>query len=372
MISIRSALPYLPRSAPHFFPPGIRRISFHSNHFMKFPRELSYHQKRRFSQSKYFNLRGDTVNKIGKLGFSVIFGGIFLVSLFSYAKGTEVSTPSIDNSLSSAKIADEKALARYFELLERYPKLKREGELNDHTVGTYEIIYDPAGILAIKKEVYERLYNKSKLQGLTHDQADELATNFSRPGVVCEDQFWLWIRDAVISPQGYKHTYNRIVWKCDLERIGGAAALPIIIENGTKKIVLQLAFRHATNSWEMEMPRGGSKPNETSIDTAKREILEETGYETDNLISLGSITPDSGLTASVVPIFSGQVVVEKETRHDKTEAIKEKYAFTLAEVMKGLKQGYMEVEINKKITQVPIRDPFLAYALLMAQHNGLL
>ena len=173
----------------------------------------------------------------------------------------------------------------------------------------------------------------------------------------------------MISPQGYKHTYNRIVWKCDLERIGGAAALPILLESEDKKIIVQLAFRHATNSWEFEMPRGGSKANETSEETAKREVLEETGYETDNLILLGSVTPDSGLTASVVPIFLGEVVVEKETKHDKTEAIKGKYAFTLAELMKGFKQGYLEVEIDGQMKQVPLRDPFLAYALLMAQYG---
>lgn len=268
-----------------------------------------------------------------------------------------------------AQVNNKKALARYFELLDKYPKLKREGELNDFTKGTYQIIYDTDDIFNIQKEVYQRLYNKAKDQGLSNSRADELATDFSRPGVVCEDQFWLWIRDVVISPQGYKHTYNRIVWKCDLERIGGAAALPIILEDGNKKIILQLVFRHATHSWEFEMPRGGSKASETSIDTAKREILEETGYETDNLISLGSITPDSGLTASIVPIFLGEVTIEKETKQDKTEAIKGKYAFDLAVLMKGLERGYMEVKINEEMTQVPIRDPFLSYALLMAKHG---
>lgn len=89
---------------------------------------------------------------------------MFFGSLFAYAKGVEASTPSIDKFISSAKVADEKALARYFELLECHPKLKREGELNDYTKGTYESIYDLAGISVIKKEVYERLYNKSKLQ----------------------------------------------------------------------------------------------------------------------------------------------------------------------------------------------------------------
>jgi ADP-ribose pyrophosphatase len=269
----------------------------------------------------------------------------------------------------SAQVTDEKALTRYFELLDKYPKLKRDGELNDYTKGTYQIIYDNQNILKIQKEVYQRLYSKAKDQGLSSSQADELATNFSRPGVVCEDQFWLWIRNVVISPQGYKHTYNRIVWKCDLERIGGVAALPVLLEDGKIKIIVQLAFRHATNSWEFEITRGGSEADESLIETGKREIFEETGYETKDLIPLGSITPDSGLTASVVPIFLGKVTIEKESKQDKTEAIKGKYAFTLAELMEGLKRGYMKVEINGNMSQVPIRDPFLAYALLMAQYN---
>lgn len=369
MTPVRFITPFLRQPMSNcFFSNSVGNICSKPNRFIKFHVDLYSHQKRKFSSN--LNSKSNTVRRIGKLSLCLILGGTFLISLFYYAKNTESPNFSDIATLSSAQVADENALTRYFELLELYPKLKRGGELNDHTKGAYEIIYDREGILGVRKEVYERLYGKAKLQGLTHYQADELATSFSRPGVVCEDQFWLWIRDAVISPQGYRHTYNRIVWKCDLERIGGAAALPIIFENGTKKIVLQLAFRHATNSWELEMPRGGSKANETSIDTAKREILEETGYETDNLVSLGSITPDSGLTASIVPIFLGKVTAEKRAKQDKTEAIKGKYAFTLTEIMEGLRSGYMEVEIDKNITQVPIRDPFLTYALLMAQYDG--
>lgn len=270
-----------------------------------------------------------------------------------------------------AQARDEKALTSYFELLKNYPKLKRQEDLNDYTKGVYQSLYDRKEIQAVRQEVYQRLYEKAKSQGMTSCQADDIATEFSRPGVVCEDQFWLWIRDAVVSPQGYKHTYNRIVWKCDLERVGGAATLPIVIDHeDNKKFIVQLVFRHATNSWEFEIPRGASKHNENPEDTAKREILEETGCETDQLVALGSITPDSGLTASVVPVFLGIVSNEKEAKHDKTEAIKGKYAFTLKELMEGLKKGHMEVEINNQMTQVPIRDPFLTYALLMAQYNG--
>ncbi|MCB1213336.1 MAG: NUDIX hydrolase [Chlamydiia bacterium] len=203
---------------------------------------------------------------------------------------------------------------------------------------------------------------------MTPSQADDLAARCSRPGVVCEDQFWIWIRDIVISPQGYKHTYNRIVWKCDLDRVGGAAALPVIVDKeGSKKYVIQLAFRHATNSWEFEMPRGGSKPNENSKETAKREILEETGCVTEDLVELGAITPDSGLTSSVVPVFLGKVTAQGSAKNDKTEAIKGEYAFTLKELQEGLKRGYIEVDLDNSKQRVPLRDPFLSYALLMEQ-----
>lgn len=366
-MSVRPVMPLLQRPLYRgSFIQGMRSISSKPISFTNFPKNPS--QSRPLSQSTRVNPENHTVNKMGKLGAGLIFGGSFLTALYFAHKNGYLNFP--EAKFSSAQDLDDIALKRYFELLLCYPKLKREDELNDHKMGTYEIIYDPKTISEVRKEIYERLYNKAKAQGLTHVQADETATSCSRPGVVCEDQFWIWIRDVVISPQGFKHTYNRIVMKSDLDRIGGAAALPIIVENGIKKIVLQLAFRHATNSWEMEISRGGSKANESSLDTAKREIREETGYETDNLVSLGSISPDSGLTASIVPIYLGKVTVDKGTKHDKTEAIKGKYAFTLAEIMAGLKLGYMEVDINGKMTQVPMRDPFLAYALLMAQNDG--
>jgi len=371
MMSVRFMSPLLQRSLSScFLPKSVGRVCVKLNRFINFPVAPNFQQKRLFSAHP--NPEGHTMNKTKKLGLYLICGGAFLVSLFYFVKNTERLNFSGAHASSSAQIVDENALTRYFELLERYPKLKREGDLNDHTKGAYEIIYDRGGILATRKEVYDRLYKKAKLQGLTDQQADEMATSFSRPGVVFEDQFWLVLRDVVVSPQGHRHTYNRHLKKSDLEGNGngGAAALPIIVENGVKKIVLQLAFRHATNSWEMEIPRGNSNANETPMATAQREVEEETGYETSNVVSLGSIAPDTGLTASIIPVFLGTVTLEKRTKHDKTEAIKAKYAFTLAEIMTGLKRGYMEVEVNKKITQVPMRDPFLTYAVLMAQCDG--
>lgn len=60
--------------------------------------------------------------------------------------------------------------------------------------------------------------------------------------------------------------------------------LPIIVDN---KIILQKQYRYAANKWLWEVPGGLREDNETSLEGAKRELCEETGYMSDNFIKLG-------------------------------------------------------------------------------------
>lgn len=261
------------------------------------------------------------------------------------------------------KTDDEIALGKYFDLLKKYPNLKREGSLNDYKEGTYQIFYDPTDIARVQTASYERLVNKG--------MAPQDARAASRVGVVFEDQFWLVIRDAVKAPGGFEHTYNRLVQKSYLGGVGGAAVLPIDNRTGEWKISLILTFRHATNQWELELPRGGSKPGEKGEDTARRELKEESGFNA-NPFFLGSITPDSGVMSSIVPIYSGVVEGEVATKQDKTEAIAGKYAFTLKEIEEGLKNGYMEISKNNQKMKVGLSDPFLISALTLARIHGVI
>lgn len=284
---------------------------------------------------------------------------LLLLGVFSTAYVQE-SDPNATNS----------SLDRYYDLLIRYPKLKYEGDLNDHTKGTYEIIYDGNEIQRLQKECYQRLYDKNISQGMTPKKAHEAAADFSRVGVVCEDQYWIWIRDAVISPSGFRHTYNRMIQKADLDRVGGAATLPIIrTPEGDIKLVLHLEFRHATHTWEFEIVRGFSNEGEDSLATARREVKEETGCEIGEMTYLGVMNPDSGMVSSVIPIYLGEVISQGPASLDQTEAIKGKYLFSRDQVEEGLKRGYIEIDLNGNSTRVNLRDPFLTYALLLARLN---
>jgi len=60
------------------------------------------------------------------------------------------------------------------------------------------------------------------------------------------------------------------------------------------RIPLVRQFRPAVGEFVLELPSGHIDEGETSADTARRELLEETGCQAEELISLGEMFVDSG------------------------------------------------------------------------------
>lgn len=57
----------------------------------------------------------------------------------------------------------------------------------------------------------------------------------------------------------------------------------------SSNIVLVNLYRHNLKQYVCELPAGGAEHGgETTLEAAKRELLEETGYVSDNFIDLGS------------------------------------------------------------------------------------
>jgi 8-oxo-dGTP pyrophosphatase MutT (NUDIX family) len=57
-------------------------------------------------------------------------------------------------------------------------------------------------------------------------------------------------------------------------------------------VVLIEQFRHGTQAVTLEIPGGVVDPGETPARAAARELLEETGYEAEEVILLGSVRPN--------------------------------------------------------------------------------
>ncbi len=234
--------------------------------------------------------------------------------------------------------ASEKSREDYFALIKQYPQIIQP--LGDSSKGEIEILTDPDKMAAIEKK-----------------QARDV-------GVVWRDKYWLWINDACRFPSGHEGIYARMLWIKSLTGVTGVAVMPML-PNG--KIVLNCNYRHATRSWEIELPRGGINPGETVEAAAQREVLEETKMVIDSLVQVGEIPPDSGMTTTIVPIFVAKVVKEQNSQQEETEAIEGTVALTKDEIKQAFARGYYVHKIRGEEKKIPFRDPFLAYAMLLSE-----
>jgi len=177
-----------------------------------------------------------------------------------------------------------------------------------------------------------------------------------------KDKYWLWVNDACVFPNGTKGVYGRILWIKSLEGISGIAVMPVTADG---KVILNCNFRHATRSWEIELPRGCVDIGEEPETAARRETIEKTGMLVEDLVFLGEMPPDTGLTNTIVPIYMAKVVGKQDSAPEDSEAIEEILCLKMSEIKQAFVQGYYEHKIRGIQKQIPFRDPFLAYALLM-------
>ncbi len=281
------------------------------------------------------------------------FACLILQSLHCFADGTvkkEKSPIAAETPLS---------LNRYLKLIKDHPDTF--GPLGKWQRGEIEI--------TVNTEQIRKIENQTRLRLISKGVQDADAEKWSSVGVVAEDNYWIWLRDAVIFPSGVYGTYDRLMWKSGLCGVPGVAILPLL---ATKKIIVNINYRHATRSWEIELPRGQKKAGETLERAAARELKEETGYQISKCTQLGTIAPDTGTLMSLVPVFCGEVSHSGENSKEYSEAIFQNPAFSKEELKQGFARGYIEVPIKGEIVKVNCRDPFLTFALLQAEMKGFL
>jgi ADP-ribose pyrophosphatase len=245
---------------------------------------------------------------------------------------------------------------RYFSYMEKLSQ--PNGNFRD---GEIEIVVSPEEIAQVQKVQETRLLKK----GFSAEEAAE----FSRVGVVNEDQYWIWLRDAVYFPKGIPGTYDRLIWKSELrKKHPGVAILPVLPSH---EVVLVLHFRHATRSWELELPRGGLEAKETEEEAALRELKEETGFCASSVTLLGEMAIDTGVLSSVIPVFLAKVAGEEFSKLEYSEAIAKSVRLSKEELYEGLAQGFLEVSLNGEKKRAFLRDPFLTFGLIQAQIKSL-
>lgn len=82
---------------------------------------------------------------------------------------------------------------------------------------------------------------------------------------------------------------------------GGACVLPITID---KKIILTKQYRYPVKDFSIEIPAGKKDtPNESGIDCVKRELEEETKYQSNNITHLYDSFNAIGYSNEMIEMF---------------------------------------------------------------------
>lgn len=92
-----------------------------------------------------------------------------------------------------------------------------------------------------------------------------------------------------------------------LESPGAAMVVPLLPSG---RIVLVRQFRYLQQKTGIEFPGGGIKSPQSPRQTAGVELKEETGYDADELISVGEFEPDNGFVKDRMHVFVAKVSQE--------------------------------------------------------------
>jgi len=93
--------------------------------------------------------------------------------------------------------------------------------------------------------------------------------------------------DTVRSPRtGKEHDFYVI------ESADWVNVIPLTSDN---QVVMVRQYRHGTRQISLEIPGGLVNPQDTPLDTARKELLEETGYQAEEITLIGTAHPQPAL-----------------------------------------------------------------------------
>jgi len=117
-------------------------------------------------------------------------------------------------------------------------------------------------------------------------------------------------RDVVRLPDGSESVREYI-------RHPGAVAVVALFDDG--QVLLERQFRYPHGREFIELPAGKLEPGEPHAETARRELLEETGYVASNWTRLGLINPSIAYTDETIELYLARGLEKREAKLDAGE-----------------------------------------------------
>lgn len=136
--------------------------------------------------------------------------------------------------------------------------------------------------------------------------------------------------DEVTLPNGEQKTFSY------LDFAKGVCILPITDNN---EVLCLKQYRHTIKDWQWELPAGAiDNVSLPPIETAKRELEEETGYIAEHWLELGSFYPSPGSTSEEIFLFAAAGLTPTQQKLESSEQI-EVHALSMEELKKLVADG---------------------------------
>lgn len=136
-------------------------------------------------------------------------------------------------------------------------------------------------------------------------------------------------RDEVRLPDGRTSIREYI-------RHPGAAVMIPMLENGN--LVMERQFRYPLGKELWELPAGKIDPGESPLDSARRELLEETGYRGSTFTKVGVLYPCIGYSNEVIHIYMVEGLTLHREQQDKDEFV-ETFELGLDAALEAVRTG---------------------------------
>jgi len=136
-------------------------------------------------------------------------------------------------------------------------------------------------------------------------------------------------QDVALDPDGFEI-------KRALVHHGGSAVMMPIDER--RRVLLVRQYRLPARRYMWELPAGTVDPGETPLQTAKRELIEETGYRAKKWAKLAEFFPSPGFLTEKMTIYIAHDLTAGEAKPMEDERIETKW-HTVREIDAMMRNG---------------------------------
>jgi ADP-ribose pyrophosphatase len=155
--------------------------------------------------------------------------------------------------------------------------------------------------------------------------------------ILLESRRFTVVEETVVRPAGRTAQIEFI-------KHGGSVAILPLVERD--RVCLIQSRRLTVHKTLLEIPAGTREPNETPLETARRELAEETGYRAERMEQLAVFYPSPGISDERMWIFVAHGLTPGDHAREANEEI-ENLVVSWLDAMEMLERG--EIEDSKTI-----------------------